>query len=43
MSFFNKVTNHNSVYVTVEDTENKMKTIQEKIKEVTYTYEKFLE
>ncbi len=30
----NKVTNHNSVYVTVEDTENKMKTIQEKIKDV---------
>lgn len=30
----NKVTNNNSVYVTVEDTENKMKTIQEKIKDI---------
>lgn len=30
----NKVTNNNSIYVTVEDPENKMKTIQEKIKEI---------
>lgn len=30
----NKVTSNNSIYVTVEDPENKMKTIQEKIKEI---------
>ena len=30
----NKVTNNNSVYVTVEDPENKMKEIQEKIKDI---------
>ncbi len=30
----NKVTNNNSVYVTIEDTENKIKTIQEKIKDI---------
>lgn len=30
----NKVTSNNSVYVTVEDPENKMKTIQEKIQEI---------
>lgn len=30
----NKVTGNNSVYVTVEDPENKMKTIQEKIQEI---------
>lgn len=30
----NKVTSNNSIYVTVEDPENKMQTIQEKIKEI---------
>ncbi len=30
----NKVTNNNSIYVTVEDPENKMKTMQEKIKDI---------
>ena len=30
----NKVSNNNSIYVTVEDTENKMKDIKEKIKEI---------
>lgn len=30
----NKVTSNNSIYVTVEDPENKMKTIQEKIKDI---------
>lgn len=30
----NKVTNNNSIYVTVEDPENKMKDIQEKIKDI---------
>lgn len=30
----NKVTNKNCIYVTVEDTENKMDTIKEKIKEI---------
>lgn len=30
----NKVTNNNSVYVTVEDTENKIKNIQEKVKDI---------
>lgn len=30
----NKVTNNNSVYITVEDPENKMKNIQEKIKDI---------
>ena len=30
----NKVTGNNSIYVTVEDPENKMKTIQEKIKDI---------
>ncbi len=30
----NKVTNNNSIYVTVEDPENKMKKIQEKIKDI---------
>lgn len=30
----NRVTNNNSIYVTVEDQENKMKTIQEKIQDV---------
>ncbi len=30
----NKVTSNNSIYVTVEDPQNKMKTIQEKIKDI---------
>ncbi len=30
----NKVTNNNSIYVTVEDTEDKMKTVKDKIKDI---------